>query len=84
MSPAPVYRSVKDVRNAPLWNPTSLKLRNVEDDDAGKLKAFRAKFGRGWDADGTDVIQSEESVAQANNAGEDSKVEVSKRKEERT
>jgi hypothetical protein len=23
----------------------------VEEDEAGKLAAFRAKFGRGWDAD---------------------------------
>lgn len=24
---------------------------NVEEDEAGRLKAFRAKFGRGWDAE---------------------------------
>lgn len=24
---------------------------NVEDDEAGKLRAFRERFGRGWDAD---------------------------------
>lgn len=24
---------------------------NVEEDEAGKLRAFRAKFGRGWDAE---------------------------------
>jgi hypothetical protein len=59
MNPAPVYRSVKDLRNSPLWNPSSLKLRNVEDDDAGKLAAFRAKFGRGWDADSTDAPKEE-------------------------
>jgi hypothetical protein len=28
-------------------------LRNVEEDEAGRLRAFREKFGRGWDADTT-------------------------------
>lgn len=50
-SPAPVYKSTKDQRNTPLWNPSSQKLLNVEEDEAGKLRAFRAKFGRGWDAE---------------------------------
>lgn len=46
-----MYKSTKDTRNTPLWNPSSQKLMNVEEDEAGKLAAFRAKFGRGWDAD---------------------------------
>jgi len=50
-NPQPVYKSAKDIRNSPLWNPSSQKLLNVEEDEAGKLAAFRAKFGRGWDAD---------------------------------
>lgn len=50
-SPVPVYKSTKDARNTPLWNPSSQKLLNVEEDEAGKLAAFRAKFGRGWDAE---------------------------------
>lgn len=49
-SPAPVFRSTKDTRNTPLWNPSSEKLMNVEADDAGRLRAFRQRFGRGWDA----------------------------------
>ncbi|MCJ1251220.1 hypothetical protein MMC30_008451 [Trapelia coarctata] len=49
-SPAPVFRSTKDTRNTPLWNPSSQKLMNVEADDAGRLRAFRQRFGRGWDA----------------------------------
>ena len=49
-SPAPIYRSTKDTRNTPLWNPSSQKLLNMETDEAGKLRAFREKFGRGWDA----------------------------------
>lgn len=50
-SPLPVYKATKDTRNTPMWNPSSQKLLNVEEDEAGKLAAFRAKFGRGWDAD---------------------------------
>ncbi|KAF1946490.1 hypothetical protein EJ02DRAFT_441108 [Clathrospora elynae] len=49
-NPQAVYKSAKDIRNSPLWNPSSQKLLNVEEDEAGKLAAFRAKFGRGWDA----------------------------------
>jgi hypothetical protein len=49
-SPVPVYRSSKDTRNSALWNPSSQKLLNVEADEAGRLKAFRSRFGRGWDA----------------------------------
>ncbi|KAF2657802.1 hypothetical protein K491DRAFT_690692 [Lophiostoma macrostomum CBS 122681] len=51
-NPAPVYKSTKDTRNTALWNPSSHKLLNVEEDEAGKLAAFRAKFGRGWDVEG--------------------------------
>ncbi|CZT08118.1 related to ribosomal protein YmL36 precursor, mitochondrial [Rhynchosporium agropyri] len=51
-SPAPIYRSAKDTRNHPVWQPSLHSLRNVEQDDAGRLKAFRRKFGRGWDVDG--------------------------------
>ncbi|KAI4117061.1 MAG: hypothetical protein LQ345_002621 [Seirophora villosa] len=50
-SPAPVYTSTKDSRNTALWNPSSQKLLNVEADEAGRLRAFREKFGRGWDAE---------------------------------
>ncbi|KAJ5638002.1 hypothetical protein N7490_007881 [Penicillium lividum] len=49
-SPAPVYRSTRDTRNSLLWNPSSSKLMNVEDDEAGRLAAFRARFGRSFDA----------------------------------
>ncbi|KAF1970367.1 hypothetical protein BU23DRAFT_538066 [Bimuria novae-zelandiae CBS 107.79] len=50
-NPQPVYKATKDTRNTPLWNPSSQKLLNIEEDEAGKLAAFRAKFGRGWDAE---------------------------------
>ena len=50
-SPLALYRSVKDTRNHALWQPNNASLRNVEVDEAGKLAAFRERFGRGWDAD---------------------------------
>src|SRR6266480_6753264 len=53
-SPVPVYRSQKDSRNNPMWNPTSKALRNAEDDESGRLRAFRERFGRGWDAGNND------------------------------
>ena len=63
-SPAPIYKSSKDTRNSPLWNPSSQKLLNVEEDEAGRLKAFRNRFGRGWDAeipkDNEEVREGEE------------------------
>ncbi|EXJ95639.1 hypothetical protein A1O1_00761, partial [Capronia coronata CBS 617.96] len=48
-SPMPVYKSTRDTRNSPLWNPTSKELLNVEDDEAGRLAGFRARFGTGFD-----------------------------------
>lgn len=50
-----MYRSNRDTRNTALWNPSSQLLLNVEEDEAGKLRSFRAKFGRGWDAERKDV-----------------------------
>ncbi|KAI0420190.1 hypothetical protein F5X98DRAFT_38356 [Xylaria grammica] len=49
-SPQGVYKSTKDTRNHALWNPHEKSLQNVEVDEAGKLAAFRGRFGRGWDA----------------------------------
>ncbi|KAF3901689.1 hypothetical protein ABW21_db0209921 [Orbilia brochopaga] len=49
-SPQGVFRSNKDVRNHFLWNPLSDDLANVEEDEAGRLKKFREKFGTGFDA----------------------------------
>jgi len=50
-SPQPLYRSTKDTKNNALWNPSSHKLLNVEEDEAGRLKRFRRRFGRGFDAE---------------------------------
>ena len=44
-----MYRSSLDTRNTLLWQPTEKSLQNVELDEAGKLAAFRAKFGRAFD-----------------------------------
>ena len=49
-SPQPVYRTTKDVRNSLMWNPSNQKLWNLEEDEAGKLAAFRSKFGESYDA----------------------------------
>lgn len=50
-SPAAVYRNTKDTRNHPLWQPSLASLRNVENDEAGRLSSFRRRFGRGWDGE---------------------------------
>src|SRR5271156_4305318 len=50
-SPLPVYRSTRDTKNAPLWNPNSKELLNVEEDEAGRLAGFRARFGRAFDSE---------------------------------
>lgn len=50
-SPQPIYRSTKDTKNTVLWNPSSQKLLNIEEDEAGRLRKFRARFGRGFDSE---------------------------------
>ncbi|KAK2776328.1 hypothetical protein FQN53_002729 [Emmonsiellopsis sp. PD_33] len=88
-SPVPIYRSTRDTRNAPLWNPSSEKLRNVEEDEAGRLAAFRSKFGRGWDAAGAAAAAEDEAVAAAVDAameggvgGKDGGAEAAAKKKE--
>jgi hypothetical protein len=48
-SPQALYRANKDSRNTLTWNPSETALRNVEVDEAGKLAAFRERFGRAFD-----------------------------------
>ncbi|KAL2169582.1 hypothetical protein VTG60DRAFT_5894 [Thermothelomyces hinnuleus] len=48
-SPLALYKSAKDSRNHILWQPTEKTLRNVEVDEAGKLAAFRERYGTSWD-----------------------------------
>lgn len=49
-SPQALYKSAKDTRNTLLWNPSEKSLKNVELDEAGKLAAFRDRFGRAFDS----------------------------------
>lgn len=48
-SPLAVYRSTRDTRNSLLWNPSSEALLNTEEDEAGRLASFRARFGTAFD-----------------------------------
>ncbi|KAL2108189.1 hypothetical protein VUR80DRAFT_4134 [Thermomyces stellatus] len=59
-SPHPIYRSTKDTRNHLLWQPSERSLRNVELDEAGRLAAFRDRFGRGFDVQGEESAKDEE------------------------
>ena len=72
-SPAPLYRSTKDSLNHALWQPSNPNLRNVEVDEAGKLAAFRSRFGRGWDSADADApavtAPTDASGASAGDAG---------------
>ncbi|MCJ1438347.1 hypothetical protein MMC27_007735 [Xylographa pallens] len=68
-SPIPIYKSTKDTRNTPLWNPSSQKLMNFEADEAGRLRAFRERFGRGWDA--RTNVEEEEADEADREEGED-------------
>ncbi|KAI2643402.1 hypothetical protein GGS21DRAFT_496138 [Xylaria nigripes] len=53
-SPLALYKSTKDTRNHVKWNPNEKSLQNVEVDEAGKLAAFRERFGRNWDSAAAD------------------------------
>ncbi len=46
----PYYKTEKDTRNNSLWNPSDRRMVLAEDDAAGKLKGFRARYGRAFDA----------------------------------
>ncbi|KAL6799565.1 hypothetical protein GGI42DRAFT_355162 [Trichoderma sp. SZMC 28013] len=66
-SPLPLYRAQKDTRNTLLWQPSEKSLRNVELDEAGKLAAFRERFGRGYDA----TAQAVEGAVEGEKAAEE-------------
>ncbi|RMZ91865.1 hypothetical protein DV736_g887, partial [Chaetothyriales sp. CBS 134916] len=55
-SPLPVHRSTRDTRNTPLWNPSSRELLSIEDDEAGRLAGFRARFGGSFDSKKTVIV----------------------------
>lgn len=65
-SPQPLYRSTKDTRNHVMWQPTEKSLRGVEHDEAGRLAAFRGRYGRGFDIQGEG--EGEEGSAEAGGA----------------
>ncbi|KAH6652378.1 hypothetical protein BKA67DRAFT_538192 [Truncatella angustata] len=67
-SPYALYKSTKDTRNHLLWNPSERGLKNVEVDEAGKLAAFRERFGRTWDAPA--VASEEDDSASSAEGGE--------------
>lgn len=50
-------------------------LRNVEEDEAGRLRAFREKFGRGWDAEAVEE-EGGGMEAQAAEESEDSLMDL--------
>lgn len=68
-SPQSVYRSDRDTRSAPMWNPSSQRLQSAEEDEAGRLAAFRSKYGRAWDTtavkdkgeDGAEALAAEDT-----------------------
>ncbi|KAF2765566.1 hypothetical protein EJ03DRAFT_330815 [Teratosphaeria nubilosa] len=70
-SPQPVYKSTKDTRNNALWNPSSQKLLNIEEDEAGRLKRFRRRFGRGFDFDAMEAEQARDGKEAVSADGQD-------------
>lgn len=64
-SPQPIYRATKDTRNTLTWQPSERSLKNVELDEAGRLAAFRERFGRAFDTqaaaeEGEEAVQKQE------------------------
>ncbi|PYH84499.1 putative 50S ribosomal protein L36 [Aspergillus uvarum CBS 121591] len=64
-SPLPIYRSTRDTRNSVMWNPSSSRLASLEKDEAGRLAAFRAKFGRGFDTNAVAAVSEADKKAEA-------------------
>ncbi|KXX74438.1 hypothetical protein MMYC01_207921 [Madurella mycetomatis] len=65
-SPAALYKSAKDSRNHILWQPSEKSLRNLEVDEAGKLAAFRERYGNAWnlEAPGAPAQEAEQQQQQ--------------------
>jgi hypothetical protein len=77
-SPAALYKSDKDTRNHMLWQPSEKSLKNVEVDEAGKLAAFRERFGNAWNLEGPNapVQQAAAAAAAKKDAVEPKQVEA--------
>lgn len=71
-SPQPVYRSTKDSRNHLVWQPSEPSLQNVEVDEAGKLAAFRSRFGSRYELAGPTAAERQ-AAADAAAAAEEAK-----------
>lgn len=65
MLPAAMYKSAKDSRNHLLWQPSNKSLHNVELDEAGKLAAFRGRYGRAFDLKTTRAADMEAKAGAA-------------------
>ncbi|KAK3399078.1 hypothetical protein B0T20DRAFT_409162 [Sordaria brevicollis] len=63
--PTALYKSAKDTRNHLLWQPSDKSLKNVETDEAGKLAAFRERYGRGYDLEAKMTPEEEAAIAAA-------------------
>ncbi|KAI1204621.1 uncharacterized protein F4807DRAFT_446666 [Annulohypoxylon truncatum] len=72
-SPYALYKSTKDTRNHLLWQPSDRSLKSVEVDEAGKLAAFRSRFGRGWDIEKSPEVTELEKLEAAAEGGEGGK-----------
>lgn len=75
-SPQALFKSAKDSRNHILWQPTEKSLRNIEVDEAGKLAAFRERYGKGWDLSGSGAA---DAAAPAEGAAADATAEVTEK-----
>ncbi|KAL6854435.1 hypothetical protein J3F83DRAFT_754557 [Trichoderma novae-zelandiae] len=75
-SPLPLYRAAKDTRNTLLWQPSEKSLRNVELDEAGKLAAFRERFGRAFDAPAAAAVEGEAQAEGENAAAADAEAKA--------
>ncbi|KAH7033082.1 uncharacterized protein B0I36DRAFT_361800 [Microdochium trichocladiopsis] len=64
-SPLAMYKSTKDTRNHLTWQPSDRSLKSVEVDEAGKLAAFRERFGRAFDLE----VEQEEDQQQQQGSG---------------
>ncbi len=70
-SPHAVHRTTKDSRNHLLWQPSEKSLLNFEEDEAGKLAAFRERYGRAFDMEGPalQTVPTPEAAAAASSRG---------------
>ncbi|KAM0354235.1 hypothetical protein ACHAPU_001275 [Fusarium lateritium] len=68
-SPLPIYRAAKDTRNTLLWQPSEGSLKNVELDEAGRLAAFRERYGRAYDSASAKEDKDGEEVTEETDGG---------------